>query len=406
MSDAPYHFAFFIYGLTGGGAQRRTLTLVNAIADLGYHVDLVVVAREPRRGRLSSLVHLVPLDNGWRRALTLLNRSLNVRGVQTALSIPALSRYLRSQRPDVLLSTANHVNHVAVWARRLARVPIPLVLRVSNYLSGNLCYGRLFKNLTLQVLHWIDSYTYSWADALIAVSNGVADNLVQLTGIPREHIVTIYNPVVTPELQTQAQEPPNHPWFDPVSQPVVLGVGTLKLQKDFPTLIRAFARVRAVRPARLVLLGEGPERGRLEHLIRRLGLTADVDLPGYVDNPYAWMARASVFVLSSVWEGLPGVLIEAMACGCPVVSTDCPSGAAEILDQGLYGPLVPVGDDRGLADAILSVLEHPKDKDLLRARAEVFAVQPAVSRYLDVLLGQISPSSRHLTVTGQKNPAS
>jgi glycosyltransferase involved in cell wall biosynthesis len=159
------------------------------------------------------------------------------------------------------------------------------------------------------------------------------------------------------------------------------------VQKDFPTLLKAFARVRAVRPARLLILGEGKERTELEVLARELGVASDVALPGFVPNPFPHMMRASVFVLSSAWEGLPGVLIEAMACGCPVVSTDCPSGPAEILDGGVYGPLVPVGDDAALAKAILSVLETPPDPERLRARAALFSTDHAADQYLELLLG-------------------
>ena len=178
----------------------------------------------------------------------------------------------------------------------------------------------------------------------------------------------------------------DHPWFAPGSPPVVLGIGRLTTQKDFPTLLKAFAQVRAVRKARLMILGEGRDRQALEVLARELGVASDVDLPGFVLNPFPYMVRASLLVLSSAWEGLPGVLIEAMACGCPVVSTDCPSGPSEILDGGAYGPLVPVGDDGALAKAILSVLEMPPDPERLRARAALFSVERATDQYLQVLL--------------------
>ncbi len=154
--------------------------------------------------------------------------------------------------------------------------------------------------------------------------------------------------------------------------------------------MKAFARVRAVRPARLVILGEArkeEEREALLTLANTLGVVEDVALPGYVDNPLPYMARASVFVLSSVREGFGNVLVEAMACGCPVVSTECPSGPAEILENGAYGPLVPVGDDAALADAILSLLDDPPDRDRLRARSMAFGLDAAVDAYLDILSG-------------------
>jgi len=238
---------------------------------------------------------------------------------------------------------------------------------------------------------------YPWADAIVAVSNGVADDLSLTAGIPRERITTIYNPVVMPELHEKARAALNHPWFAPGTPPVLLGAGRLVAQKDFTTLIKAFARVRAVRPARLMILGEGEQRGSLEGLARELGVSADVTLPGFVLNPFPYMARASVFVLSSAWEGLPGVLIQALACGCPVVSTDCPSGPVEILENGKYGPLVPVGDDEVLAQAILSVLNTLPDRDRLRAQAAMFSMARAADQYLKVLLGNQEREERGYT---------
>jgi len=176
---------------------------------------------------------------------------------------------------------------------------------------------------------------------------------------------------------------------------VILGAGRLTPQKDFVTLIRAFARVRAQHPARLVILGDGKQRGEILGLAHRLGIAADLDLPGFVDNPFAWMSRSAVFVLSSVWEGFPGVLIEAMTCGCPVVSTDCPSGPVEIVDGGRYGRLVPVGDDEAMAAAILASLRDPGSPEMLRARAAEFSVDQAIDRYLEVLLGAHPPPGSH-----------
>jgi glycosyltransferase involved in cell wall biosynthesis len=213
--------------------------------------------------------------------------------------------------------------------------------------------------------------------------------VVKVTGVPRDRVETIYNPVVTPDLESLARAAVDHPWFAGDGPPILLGAGRFVAQKDFSTLVKAFARVRAVGPARLMILGRSkrPARARrLRALAEHLGVAADVALPGFAANPFAYMARASAFVLSSRWEGLPGVLIEAMACGCPVVSTDCPSGPREILAGGSYGPLVPVGDAAALAEAILRVLALPPDRARLRTRAAEFSVEQAVDRYLDVLL--------------------
>jgi glycosyltransferase involved in cell wall biosynthesis len=287
-----------------------------------------------------------------------------------------------------------HVNLMALWARRLARVATRVVV------SEHITKAQAMKDEPKKKRwHWrflppVIQRTYLWADAIVAVSDGVADDLSLLTGIPRKYITTIYNPIVTPELQRKAQVPLEHPWFTPGAPPVVLGAGRLRAQKDFPTLIRAFARARAVREMRLMILGGGKDERKdaqskapLLALADHLGVADDVALPGFVENPFAYMARASVFVLSSAWEGFGNVIVEALACGCPVVSTDCPSGPAEILENGKYGLLVPVGDHVALADAILSVLSTPPDRDQLRARSAMFSVDYIAEQYLQVLCG-------------------
>ncbi|HET9061686.1 MAG TPA: glycosyltransferase, partial [Candidatus Binatia bacterium] len=259
--------------------------------------------------------------------------------------------------------------------------------RVSNHLSRSGSGGA--KPKTRLFAPRLARRLYPHADALIAVSRGVADDVHAVTGYPRARIHALQSPILTDELRRRAEAPLDHPWFAPGEPPVVLGVGRLVKQKDFPTLIRAFARVRAGRPARLLLLGRAKnskKRRRLTDLIDSLGVTADVQLAGYVDNPLAFMKRAGVLVLSSAWEGLPGVLIEALACGCPIVSTDCPSGPSEILEGGKYGRLVPIGDDAAMAAAIDATLNNPPAHDTLRARAEDFSADRAIDRYLAVLL--------------------
>jgi glycosyltransferase involved in cell wall biosynthesis len=224
-------------------------------------------------------------------------------------------------------------------------------------------------------------FFYRWADAVVAVSQGVADELVHYVRIPAEKVRVIYNPIVTPELFRKAEEPLEHPWFREGEPPVILGVGRLTKQKDFPTLIRAFALVRQQRPARLMILGEGEERPQLEALVKELGIAEDVSLPGFVQNPYPYMKKAAVFVLSSRWEGLPTVLIEAAALDVPVISTNCPSGPAEIL--AMYSDqLVDVGDKDGMARAILKTLQSRRVE---RVNVEPYTLNHALSYYLKLL---------------------
>lgn len=383
--------ALFIYSVRGGGAQHRALTLANGFAERGHAVDLVVVAADESAGvDLHPSVRVVALEQSWRHLFEGLNRRINLRGLFTASAIPALARYLRSERPDVLLSGASHVNLVAIFAHRLSKTNVSLVLRASNYPSGNLRWWPPFEQAIRRLLRYTLGIVYPWADHIIAVSQGVAYDVQRLTGLPNDRVTTIYNPVVGPDIARLAAEPVDHPWVADAQVPLILAVGRLTPQKDYPTLIRAFARVRAVRAAHLVILGEGRQRHKLEKLVHEFGLDGDVALPGQVDNPFAWMSKAAVLVLSSAWEGLPGVLIEALACGCPVVSTDCPTGPREILEDGAIGPLVPVHDDRALAAAILKILVAPPERAKLINRAEDFRIDTGVDAYLRVLAAQVA----------------
>jgi glycosyltransferase involved in cell wall biosynthesis len=397
MGDAGRHLAIFLRSLVGGGgAERMMVTLAGAFAARGHRVDLVLGravgnflaeidpgVRVVDLGVRTILPVLGPLLRHPREGVHLLPAFVSKTPPRALGCIPALTRYLRRERPEAMLSALNHSNLAAVWARRLAGVPTRLVVSERNTLSVR---AERSQDRGLRALPAMIRRFYPWADAVIAVSDGVADDLARVAGIPRERIVTTWNPVVSPALAEAAARPLEHPWFRPGEPPVVLAAGKLRPQKDFATLLDAFARVRASHAARLVILGEGPEEGALRVRARRLGISADVAFEGFVENPFAFMARAAVFALSSAWEGLPAVLIQAMACGCPVVSTDCPSGPAEILERGALGPLVPVGDAAALADAIARVLAQPPDRERLRRRAQDFSVERVSQRYLDVLL--------------------
>jgi glycosyltransferase involved in cell wall biosynthesis len=227
---------------------------------------------------------------------------------------------------------------------------------------------------------------YPWADGVVSVAQGTADDLVRTAGLRPAHIEVVHNPIVTPELRAMADEPLDHPWFEPGQPPVLLAVGRFTPQKDFGTLIRASSRALEAGGARLLILGDGPERTHLEALVSTLGLEGSVGLPGWVGNPYPYMVRAAAFVLSSRWEGLPSVLIEALFCGAPVVATDCLSGPSEILEDGRYGLLVPVGDEDALAKGIAAALAGDVPPPP-RESWQPYELETVVQRYLDVLVG-------------------
>ena len=360
--------ALLLPTLGGGGAERIMVTLANELATRGFEVDLVVFTSEgPFRSAVRAPVRLV--DLGTKRARA---------------SLLPLIRYLREARPKGLVASQGHANTLAVGARALANVPTRILLREENTFSVSTAdSGGLARRVGPLLIRW----AYHRADRVIAVSNGAARDLKSSVRLPDDAVEVIANPVAAQEIARQAAEPLDHPWFAPGQPPVVLGVGRLRPAKDFENLLRAFSRVRQRVPARLMVLGEGGERPALERLAQELGISEHVQIPGFVKNPFQYMRRAAVFVLSSRWEGLPGALIEAMACGCPVVSTDCPSGPMEILEGGRYGPLVPMGDDEKLSEAILKMLNEPTPSDTLTASVERYSVEKITDRYVELLLG-------------------
>ena len=361
--------AIFLPSYHAGGAERVLLNLAHGLVSRGCAVDLLVASTEgPNRDQVPSVRRLV---------------EFGTRGVLRAL--PSLAKYIRACHPCVVISAMEHGNLTALWAAQLARVAVPIILTVHVDLPAY--WAREPLRGFQRMLPWLLRRYYPRAQAIVAVSNGAGEALSRVVAIPHGRLHVIHNPLVTPDLSRQASHPVSHPWLNTSEPPVFLGVGRLVPQKDFATLIRAFARLRRAVAAKLLILGEGPERVRLNTMIRDLHLEADVELEGFAPNPFAYMRRAAGVVLSSRFEGFGNVLVEAMACGTPVVSTDCSSGPSEILEDGRYGPLVPVGDETRLADAMLSVLRHPIDAGELRARAGTFSVDLIADQYLTLIGG-------------------
>lgn len=354
--------ALFVPSVRGGGAERVVLNLAQGMSERGLPVDLVLTVTEgPFLNQLPPAVRLVNLGGG---------RMLRTVG--------PLAAYLRRERPRVVVSSMSHANLVALWAAKLAGRGTPVIVTEHNTMSRSAGETALARRLWPILLRTF----YPWAASVVAVSRGAADDFALTSGFPRERVEVVYNPVITPELMARARQAPDHPWFAPGEPPVIVAVGRLTPQKDFPTLVRAFARVRRCRGARLLILGEGEDRPALQALATELGVTDDVAFPGFRENALAYMAKSALFVLSSAWEGLPTVLIEALAAGTRVVSTDCPSGPREILQDGRLGALVPVGDAVALADAMLDVLERPGDAATPSGALTVFTRDAAVDHYL------------------------
>ena len=365
--------ALFVPSLEGGGAERVILDLASGLVDRSIQVDLVLVKAEGHfRDQVPKGVRLIDLNSH-----------------RTAAGILKLVRYIRSERPVAFLSTLAHANVLALIAKLLLRRQFRVVTRMENTYSQQLVDSGFKQRQTLRILKLL----LPLADDVIAVSLGVADDLQRTIPAISKKITVIYNPVWPNEVQ-QAPTLVEDSLFISDGPPVILAAGRLTPVKDHSSLLRAFAEVVRSRPARLVILGEGPERENLLELARSLSVTQHVALPGFKVNPFAYMSRAEIFVLSSRYEGFPNVLVQAMACGTPVVSTDCRSGPREILEDGKWGRLVPVGDWRSMAEAIIETLDNPIPSDQLISRASAFSADASIDRYLEVLTGisEVTPT--------------
>lgn len=397
--------AMVVHALGQGGGERVLARLAAALARSG--VSVAVLARNPdgaARAELPPGTAVVRLERG---ATALATRARVVATDPWPLRrliadnfldahvryLPGVAAFVGDHRPDALLGFGLFSNLLAVWGRRLSGVPARVVVSEHVPLSQVLADHadrappRRKERWRRRAAHLpaVLRQAYGRADRVVAVSGGVADDLARFTGLSRARIQVVNNPVVDDDLASLVAQRPDHPWFAPGQPPPLLAIGRLTVQKDFATLLDAFARVPQTLAPRLVILGEGTERAALEARVRSLGLGDRVALPGHVANPLACLARARLLVCSSRFEGAPLVLIEALACGCPVVSTDCPHGPREILDGGRLGALVPVGDAAALAQAIVRALQQPADGSALRARAQDFSVMACARAYAALL---------------------
>lgn len=355
----------FLPSLDIGGAEKSMSNLAHGFAERGMDTSLVLAGvKGALRDRVTNGVRTIELKSG-----------------RVLWSLIPLSRYLREQRPDILLSAMDHANLVALAARKLANVDTKVIVTTHKMPSQARDPDTVGKRELLLPL--LMGRIYPWADSVVVVSTAAAADVAARTGLSVRDIKVIPNPVVDDELHRLANESIPQPWSS-LQIPLILGVGRLSPEKDFATLIRAFWRVSETRPCRLLILGNGPENNALTALISQLGLDSKSDLPGAVDNPIKFMARASVFVLPSRWESFGIALVEAMACGTPVVATRSRGGVEEILEGSRYGQMVPVGDDEAMAEAIIETLDNPPRAELLRSRANEYSVERVVDQYIQL----------------------
>ncbi|MFL6763746.1 MAG: glycosyltransferase [Sphingomicrobium sp.] len=358
----PSTIAFLLPNLGGGGAERVALTLAKAFVERGHSVDLVVMERT------GELIGAVP--PGVRIVDLKVKRMRNI--------VPSLIRYLRKRRPDAIHISMWPLTIIGIIGARASRVRMRVVVSDHATYSSSSLYSRQLKQLS-----WSARLIYPLADRRVTVSEMGANDLAELTGIPRSRFEVIYNPIDVPR-QIAASDETERAWRGPGRR--ILTIGTLKSEKNHSLLLRAFARMQDS-DAQLLILGEGPLRADLERLAAELGIADRVAMPGFALDPWPYLASAELFVLSSDSEGFPVALAEAMHAGLRIVSTDCVSGPSEMLDGGRFGKLVPIGDERALAEAMEETLRLPHLPDLVRERAESVSGAGAVDQYLDLLIG-------------------
>jgi glycosyltransferase involved in cell wall biosynthesis len=358
----PKHICIFPDRLDNGGVGRYAINLSEALLAQGAKVDIFVTAETgelfPQRPKQARLF---------------------VGGGSTKTSVLPLFKYLRSERPDLLITANGYIDILSVVVNMLARHSTQQVVTIHTARSADDMSG---KERLKQIYDGLCRWLYPWSKHVVAVSEAVAKDARTYFGLKKVQV--IYNPVVTPSLYTKSQDKAEHPFYQQKTAPILLAIGRLTTQKDFGTLLKAFALIRKQQNVKLLILGEGEDRPMLETLAKELNINQDLSMPGFVDNPYPYIKEADVLVSSSAWEGLPTVLIEALALGTPVVATDCPGGSGEILMGGTYGGLVEMKNPTMLAQSVIHTLATPPDPTTLKERGQMFSMEASAKKYLEL----------------------
>ncbi len=371
---------FFISSLEGGGAERVMVNILSHIDKKRIEPILVLLypfENSPYREFLSEDVKVAVVKRKSDNALEILKQ------------LVAFMKVVHKQKPQAILSMLTHNNIMAILAGMIFRIRTIICEHIP---LSEVIKTKEGKKILIFPVRPLVKILYRFANRIITVSEGIKSDLVEKFNISDSKIKAIYNPINFERINKISADTVEHPFFEDYV-PIVIAIGRLAEQKNFTMLIRAFGRTVTKLDARLIILGEGPERAILERLIVALGLSEKVSLVGFQSNPYSFLSNSDVFVLSSLYEGLPMVILEAMACGLPVISTDCKSGPREILKNGRYGLLVPVGDEVALSEGILKLLKEGELRERLarlgKERAMEFSTDKIIKQYENVIYESI-----------------
>lgn len=381
--------AIYMHDLSGGGAERQVLTLAQELINLGVQVTLVVHST----------------DGALRDSLPAGLTVHNLASPRTLADIPRLARYLRQQRPDILMANVDHNNVAGLLAKVASGTSTRVIICQHNALSAE--FAKQSGRWTYRLIGQAYRALSPWISAAVAVSGGIAEELVTNAHLPAHKVRIIHNAIIGADFQYRANEEVSHPWFDEPGR-VFVTAGRLVPPKDHATLLKAFALHRVKHSSRLIILGDGPLRDGLETLAHALNLSGAVDFVGFQPNPLPYFRHADCFVLSSSSEGFGNVLVEAMGCGTPVISTDCPHGPAEILEKGRYGTLVRPTDPTALSVAMDQVesMRARWSPEILIMRAAEFSNGACAMKYVGLfnavltsVQSQTSSSSKQHQIT-------
>ncbi len=372
MKTATSRITVFLSSLRTGGAERAMLMFCAEASRQGHRVELVI---SKAGGHLQALVPPeIPV--------------VNLGCSRTRQAIVKLAWRLRATRPDALFTTVRNTNVIGICAAKLSRLDIPVVVRES---SAPISSPK--KSLVDAITNQLVPLTYSRARGIIAVSDGVARELLSMSRSLEGRVKVIPTPVISSDMLAQADLPIDHPWFTNPEAPVIVCAARIERNKGYDTLISAFHQLRQTTRVKLIVLGNGFYRTEVQRRVAELKLSSDIDFLGFVTNPFPYMRQAHALVLASEYEGLPNVLIQALAFGTPVVSTDCKSGPAEILCHGKYGQLVPVGDAPALAQALGEAIRKPRQIEAQKYVRAKYSAERATVEYL-ALAGLCEPKRR------------